>query len=117
MTLIRRSLYKELVTSRDELLDTLNAYKANLKTTETSLTTEQTFVDNFDKTQSDLAASKAALQASIEKLTTELNALNKKGGELETAIGKADTDKNVAAKALKSAEDTLATLKKKGTAE
>ena len=41
MTLIRRSLYKELVTSRDELLDTLNAYKANLKTTEASLTTEQ----------------------------------------------------------------------------
>ena len=71
MTLIRRSLYKELVTTRDELLSTLNTAKASLKTTEASLTTEQTFVDNFDKTQSDLAASKAALQASVEKLTKE----------------------------------------------
>ena len=42
MTLIRRSLYKELVTSRDELLSTLNTTKASLKTTEASLTTEQT---------------------------------------------------------------------------
>ena len=117
MTLIRRSLYKELVTSRDELLSTLNTAKASLKTIETSLTTEQTFVDNFDKTQSDLAASKTALQASVDKLKIELSALNKKGGELETAIGKADTEKNDAAKALKSAQDTLVAVKKKGTAE
>jgi chromosome segregation ATPase len=117
MTLIRRSLYKELVTSRDELLSTLNTTKASLKTTEASLTTEQTFVDNFDKTQSDLAASKTALQASVDKLKIELSALNKKGGELETAIGKADTEKNDAAKALKSAQDTLVAVKKKGTAE
>jgi hypothetical protein len=117
MTLIRISLYKELVTSRDELLSTLNTTKASLKTTEASLTTEQTFVDNFDKTQSDLAASKTALQASIEKLTTELNALKAKGEDLENAIGKADTEKNDAAKALKSAQDTLAAVKKKGTAE
>ena len=117
MTLIRQSLYKELVISRDELLSTLNEAKASLKTTEASLTTEQTFVDNFDKTQSDLAISKAALQTSIEKLTAELNTLKAKGKELEEAIGKASTEKDAAQKALTTETEKLVDLKKKGTAE
>ena len=68
MTLIRKSLYESLIKSRDEQLARIEAAKEKLKVTQEDLKVEQKFVDNFDKTQSDLAASIVQLETEISKL-------------------------------------------------
>lgn len=115
MELIRKDLYVSLTKSRDEQLDRLEASKAKLKALTDELNVEQKFVDNFDKTQSDLANSIVQLKAEITKLE---ESIDKTKGELESGeerIKEATADLKQSQKAADEEKKKLRELEETGT--
>ena len=110
MTLIRKSLYKELVEVRDEILSNLNKTKESLSVVSAKLSTETDFVNNFDKTQSDLQASANALKDSESKLTEALTALKQKSKQLDEIVNVANDERLEAQEDFQQQEEILSGL-------
>ena len=74
MTLIRRSLYQDLVKLRANLLNELEARTEKVKKIENEIADKEGFVANFDKTQDDLTASITSLENTIREGENEIPA-------------------------------------------
>jgi chromosome segregation ATPase len=118
MTLIRKALYEDLISSRSSLLKQLTAVTEELKGFTDALAAEQKFADDYTKTQADLEASKAAIETSIAALEVEITSLS---DDKKALSAKAETQyaaEDVAAGNYKKQLNILAGLKEeKGSAE
>lgn len=118
MTLIRRSLYQDLVKLRANILDELETKTETVKKIEQEIADKEGFVANFDKTQDDLTASIASLENTIKEGEKILADLEEKGDSLTNQIEDAQIDKDSKQKALEKEEANLKFLKSEGgTAE
>jgi chromosome segregation ATPase len=114
MTLIRKSLYKELIEGRNERLAVLEAKTDKLKAIVASIAEEQSFVDGFTKTQETLAASKAALEAKVVSGNEALKKLEEAAPALQEAIATAKSEVSEAKENLKKQQEVLEKLKEEG---
>jgi len=118
MTLIRRSLYQDLVKLRANILDELEARTKTVEKIEKEIADKEGFVANFDKTQDDLTASIASLENTMKEGIKILDGLEEKGDSLTDQIEDAQVDKDVKQKKLEKEEANLKFLKSEGgTAE
>tara|TARA_R100000742_G_C4264462_1_gene82380 strand:+ start:76 stop:1197 length:1122 start_codon:yes stop_codon:yes gene_type:complete len=114
MTLVRKELYQSLIASRDEQLAKIEAAKTKFKELTDELKVEQKFVDNFDKTQADLADSITQLESEITRLE-ELVAKTKNDMESTDAqIEKAQSELDEAQNTANAEKDKLKELEKEG---
>ena len=107
MTLIRKSLYKELVAVRSERLTKLEYIQNELKIIAEAIKVEQAFVDDFDKTQANLEASKKALDASVAEQKALVTKLKNEREVLEASVRDAKDVTKDSQAALREEQDKL----------
>ena len=117
MTLIRTSLYNELIDGRIRRLEKAESIKAELKAAEAELATMTTFVANYDATQASLQKQIATLETSTEAAAQQVDKLKGDGEALYAKQQEAEKSYFEALKTQEGEESKLAEVKKEGTEE
>lgn len=117
MTLIRTSLYKELIEGRRERFEHLERSTADLNESEAILSVMTKFVDNFDDTQAALTKSIADLEANTDALKAEIDSLKNEADKQHSVKEDAEVEYKKAQKTQKEEEFKLADAKEKGDEE
>ena len=111
MTLIRKSLYKDLVAVRDEIFKELQELTNKLEEVSSVLSQEEKFVENFDTSQDALKDSISNLEELITKTKQEVKDLEENIEKLKIRTEKAKDELTEATTVLKEEEDKLQELK------
>jgi len=110
MALIRKSLYKDLVSVRNDLFNEKQETTKKLEEVSTKLSEEEKFVENFDASQDALNKSIANLEALIATSKEEIKKIDENIDILKSKYEKAREEATEAAENLKAEEEKLKIL-------
>lgn len=117
MTLIRKSLYDEIINGRNERFAHLTAVTKDLESVTAELSVEQKWYDAYDKTTADLLASKEALEATAVRLEEAIRKAKEDIANTAETVDMKQTQKDEEADKLNNMKEKLVELEKEGVSK